>query len=263
MSKHIFILETNICRVSRVRGKRVLREEFKVSQTNTSTFSSMERQDSSNIMLEAKSNRKRAEVDLQLLSNRIALLRQEEQKAKAKITVTNERASQIIEVKKRNETSGSERAAVRMSREYAVKAARQRATREREDRLQRLERSKELLIASKVAMAEEKKAHSQRLAEISKKDKVKLEIEKRQKAEESRRRTEVIRLQRENEKKVKEAKIQQEYEERLVEETLRAKEAEALIAQLEAEEKNLLMRLRDSRANQSSAMRTLQECVDA
>ena len=217
----------------------------------------------SNLMIEAKSTRKRAEVDLQLLSNRIALLRQEEQKAKAKISVTKERANQIIDIKKRNETSGSERAAVRMSREYAVKAARQRATKEREDRKERLERSKELLRSSKAAMASEKKAHSERLAEISKKNKVKLEIEKRQKAEESRRRAEVIKMQREKEKRESEEKAQKEYEMRLVEETQRAREAEALIAQLEEEEKELISRLRESRAMQNTAMRNLQESVEA
>lgn len=232
-----------------------------VSQTGR-TMSTLKRQDS-NLMVAAKSNRKRAEVDLQLLSNRIALLRQEEQKAKAKISVTKERASQIIDIKKRNETSGSERAAIRMTREYQVKAARQRATQEREDRKQRLERSKELLRSSKEAMANEKKAHSERLAEMSKKNKVKLEIEKRQKAEESRRRAEVIKMQREKEKKEKEDKIQKEYESRLVEETQRAREAEALIMQLEEEEKELIGRLRESRAMQSTAMRDLQESVEA
>ena len=165
-----------------------------------------------NRILDAKAHRKRAEVDLQLLSNRIALLRQEDQKATTKVNVTKERASQIVEIKKRVESSGTQRAAVQMSREYNIKRARERATKEREDRKQRLERSKELLYMSKVAMANEKKIHSERLAEISKKDKVKLEIEKRQRAEESRRRSEVIKQQREKELKIKDAKKQMEYE---------------------------------------------------
>ena len=214
-------------------------------------------------MLDAKLHRKRAEVDLQLLSNRIALLRQEEQKASTKVNVTQERASQIIEIKKRAESSGTQRAAVQMSREYTVKRARERATKEREDRKQRLERSKELLYMSRVAMANEKKIHSERLAEISKKDKVKLEIEKRQRAEESRRRTEVIKKQREKERREKETKIQKEYEQRLLEETRRTQEAEELIQELEAEEKVLLAKLRETTTLQSKAMKTLQESVDA
>lgn len=48
-------------------------------------------------MLEAKDHRKRAENDLQLLSNRIALLRIEEQKALEKISETKTRAKEIVE----------------------------------------------------------------------------------------------------------------------------------------------------------------------
>jgi hypothetical protein len=45
-------------------------------------------------MLDAKLTRKRAESDLQLLANRIALLRLEEQKAMQKIVETQQRADQ-------------------------------------------------------------------------------------------------------------------------------------------------------------------------
>jgi hypothetical protein len=48
-------------------------------------------------MLEAKSGRKRAEGDLQLLANRIALLRLEEQKALSKVTETKVRAKDLLE----------------------------------------------------------------------------------------------------------------------------------------------------------------------
>ena len=48
-------------------------------------------------MLETKENRKRAETDLQLLANRIALLRTEEQRALEKVSETKTRASEILE----------------------------------------------------------------------------------------------------------------------------------------------------------------------
>lgn len=54
-------------------------------------------------MLEAKLGRKRAEADMQLLANRIALLRLEEKKALGKVSETKERAQEILEIKKRNE----------------------------------------------------------------------------------------------------------------------------------------------------------------
>ena len=48
-------------------------------------------------MLESKLNRKRAESDLQLLANRIALLKVEEQKALTKVQETKLRAEEILE----------------------------------------------------------------------------------------------------------------------------------------------------------------------
>lgn len=50
-----------------------------------------------NDMLDIKVNRKRAESDLQLLANRIALLRLEEQKAMNKVNETKTRAEEILE----------------------------------------------------------------------------------------------------------------------------------------------------------------------
>ena len=50
-----------------------------------------------NDMLDAKLTRKRAESDLQLLSNRIALLKLEEQKALHKVTETRQRADEIAQ----------------------------------------------------------------------------------------------------------------------------------------------------------------------
>ncbi len=48
-------------------------------------------------MLELKHDRKRAETDLQLLANRIAILKLEEQKAMAKVQETKTRAQEILE----------------------------------------------------------------------------------------------------------------------------------------------------------------------
>merc|ERR550514_1233759 len=51
----------------------------------------------------AKEGRKRAELDAQLLANRIALLKQEEEKAWKKIEETRKRANDVMEVRKKNE----------------------------------------------------------------------------------------------------------------------------------------------------------------
>jgi hypothetical protein len=57
----------------------------------------MENSESAQSILESKNNRKRAEADLQLLSNRIALLRLEEAKSLQKVQETKNRAKEILE----------------------------------------------------------------------------------------------------------------------------------------------------------------------
>merc|ERR1719203_2329083 len=51
----------------------------------------------------AKESRKRAELDAQLLANRIALLKQEEEKAWKKIEETRKRAGEITQLRAQNE----------------------------------------------------------------------------------------------------------------------------------------------------------------
>merc|ERR1712137_1272272 len=51
----------------------------------------------------AKESRKRAELDAQLLANRIALLRQEEEKARKKIEETRQKAMDVMELRLQNE----------------------------------------------------------------------------------------------------------------------------------------------------------------
>lgn len=54
-------------------------------------------------LVAAKIARKRAEEDMKLLSNRIQLLKQEEQKAWKKIDETKKRAKDIINQRQRNQ----------------------------------------------------------------------------------------------------------------------------------------------------------------
>lgn len=52
--------------------------------------------------VEAKELRKRADEDAKILANRIALLKQEEQKAWKKIDETRKRAREIMDTRQRN-----------------------------------------------------------------------------------------------------------------------------------------------------------------
>ena len=99
-------------------------------------------------ILESKNNRKRAEADLQLLSNRIALLRLEEQKSLQKVQETKTRAKEILElvfiitvvkylfayfhsIKKRNEDAIQFRIMHNVTKEMEVKEIQEKAAAER------------------------------------------------------------------------------------------------------------------------------------
>jgi len=63
-------------------------------------------------LYESKMARKKAEDDAKLIQNRIALLREEEAKAKKKIEETKKRANEILELKRRNEELARKKAEV-------------------------------------------------------------------------------------------------------------------------------------------------------
>jgi len=68
-----------------------------VKSNRTPGSPGMDNNESAQSILESKNNRKRAEADLQLLSNRIALLRLEESKSLQKVQETKNRAKEILE----------------------------------------------------------------------------------------------------------------------------------------------------------------------
>eukprot|EP00605_Chrysophyceae_sp_TOSAG23-4_P002270 GSChrysophyteH1.ASY1.ANO1.2515.1 assembled CDS len=216
-----------------------------------------------NPMLDAKASRKRAEVDLQLLANRVALLKAEEAKALQKVNVTKVRAKDIIKIKKRNESSGTDRASTQMLREEQVRQAREQAQARRDAAKKRLAETQRLVHEGKQAVAVEKRKDMERRLEEKNRKLVVEEVEKRQKAEEQRRRHEMIKIRTNREKEEKELKAAADYSRKLEEEVRRAEEAEVLIAQLQAEEAEMIDRLRNAHNMQQSAYKTLKASLDA
>lgn len=100
-------------------------------------------------MLDVKNNRKRAEADLQMLANRIALLRTEEQKALVKIAETKTRAKEIIIQKKRNEDDVQARMSGNMVREMETRAIQAKVVVDKQ-------RAKASLAVSKKAFVDER-----------------------------------------------------------------------------------------------------------
>lgn len=214
------------------------------------------------VMIGAKEGRKRAENDLQLVANRIALLRYEEQRALEKVTETKARAQEILEIKKRNEDSLQAKVAKHVSKEMAIKEAQQRSLREREERREKIHHSRKLIEDGKRAAAVATKQTAQQIEQLKLMGKAKEEYDKRNKAEEERKRREALRLQRERERMEKEQVAQMEYARRIAEENKRKEEAEQLIDLLEREERELIERLKKTQKLQLHAFGVLQSSLE-
>ena len=83
-------------------------------------------------MLRAKNERRRAESDVQLLANRLAHLRAEEEKARRKIEETKKRASEILDMKARNAAIAKRKEEERATRKAIVGREQQRVAMRRQ-----------------------------------------------------------------------------------------------------------------------------------
>ena len=213
-------------------------------------------------MLELKNGRKRAETDLQLLSNRIALLRNEEQRAMNKITETKHRAKEILVMKKKNEDVVRARTAKMMSGDEKSRAAKDKVTKAKRDREARLMNSKAIIEENRKRIADSVKEETIRNEEVNKKNKESIEALRRKKAMEGQKRKDAIRKQRERERAEKEREAQLAYAKKMADEAKKTKEAEDLIAQLEKEEIALIERLKRTQTLQEKAYQTLQSSLE-
>lgn len=139
-------------------------------------------------VLEAKITRKRAESDLQLLANRIALLKLEEHKALSKVHETKSRAKEILEVKQRNQDLLEIRMKRNRIREQQLHAIQMKASAEREERRAKISETQKLVFESRKAVAQQGKEETKRVNEIANTTKALSEAEKRRKAEDEKRR---------------------------------------------------------------------------
>merc|ERR1719424_1795323 len=98
----------------------------------------------------AKEARKRAELDAQLLANRIALLKQEEEKAWRKIEETRKRAGEIFSLREQNEKKFVAKEQFYASKWNSIRAAQSQNAYARE-------KGKTLRDATRSALLENKK----------------------------------------------------------------------------------------------------------
>mmetsp|Transcript_27925 Transcript_27925/g.54930 ORF Transcript_27925/g.54930 Transcript_27925/m.54930 type:complete len:264 (+) Transcript_27925:89-880(+) len=209
----------------------------------------------------AKEARKRAELDAQLLANRIALLKQEEEKAWKKIEETRKRASEIMDLRKQNEQKFNAKEEFYKAKWESIRNAqaqnamsRDKAKAMRDETRRGLmeqkhmnaqstkHQSKQFLLEKKARQEADQEANKQRSAFL------------KQRKEEAKRRMEEERL-------AQLEKFREDYEARTAQEDLLRARTDALVAKMEKEEMELIQRLQNTQTVQRNAYEELEAAL--
>jgi hypothetical protein len=209
----------------------------------------------------ARESRKRAELDAQLLANRIALLKQEEEKAWNKINETRRRASEVVTLRANNEAKF-------VAKEQFYKAKWDSINEAQRQNASNRERSKEARSMTRGLMLDDKKknVHATKLQSqdhlAQKKDR---EGSERQA---NANRNDMIKQQKleakrklETERKIKLEEFHQDYEGKIAEEDMLRERTQALVAQMEKEEMELIQKLQVTQTVQRGAYEELENAL--
>jgi hypothetical protein len=209
----------------------------------------------------AKESRKRAELDAQLLANRIALLKQEEEKAWKKIEETRKRAGEISTLRSSNEQKYIAKEQFYKQKWESIRNAQSHnAYMRKEGKKNKNEVAKSHIEAKSAYVRNAKLLSQENLMEKKQK-----QANERNLNEE---RTSYIKEQREEakrrleqEKQARLLQYQQDYEARVSEEEMLRARTEALVAKMEKEEMELISRLQNTQTVQRSAYEELEAAL--
>jgi chemotaxis protein histidine kinase CheA len=209
----------------------------------------------------AKEARKRAELDAQLLANRIALLKQEEEKAWKKIAETQKKSAEVVNLRTHNENKFSQKEQFYKAKWESIRSAQSQNAMEREKARANKEQMKSGLLAERQQNAITTKQQSQELL-MKKKER---EANERQEKQE---RSDYLKAKKlDGKRRLEEYRLQQieksrgDYEARHAQEQLLQSRTEMLVAKMEKEEMELIQRLQNTQAIQRNAYEELESAL--
>lgn len=209
----------------------------------------------------AREARKRAELDAQLLANRIALLKQEEEKAWKKIEETKKRAAEIVKLREQNEQKFSAKEQFYKQKWESIRAAQATNAQQREKAKAIREQTRHGLMEQKLMNAQSTKQQSQHML-LQKKEREAAErqanLERssylKQRKDEAKRRMEEERM-------AQLEKYREDYEARAAQEEMLRASTDALVAKMEKEEMELIQRLQNTQTVQRNAYEELEAAL--
>jgi hypothetical protein len=209
----------------------------------------------------AKEARKRSELDAQLLANRIALLKQEEEKAWKKIEETRTRVHKVTEVREQNEQKSSAKEEFYKNKWDSIRAAQNQNQQNREKSRAVRDAARNGLMEARQSNAARSKQQSHQILCQKKEREAKHRNDNldrgdmiKQKKEEAKRRLEDERL-------AALERSREDYEQRAAQEDLLRSRTEALVSQMEKEEMELIQRLQNTQTVQRNAYEELEAAL--
>ncbi|KDO21612.1 hypothetical protein SPRG_13297 [Saprolegnia parasitica CBS 223.65] len=210
---------------------------------------------------QAKSKRKQAEYDAKLLANRLALLKQEEQKAWRKIEQTREKAQQILEHREEAVKKQQDRHLFLHAREVETRTATKKHKLAAKTSVIKKRQAAISVISRKYQEVDTVKQERRRL-KIEKERQAQAEVERaREKRELVRRQEEELRKKRLKERVVAEKQAVARYRQSVEEEEVMLREQRKRVAAMERAELELIQRLQSTQLLQRQAYNELEKAL--
>lgn len=213
-------------------------------------------------MLSAKQKNRQAEADRQLLVNRIALLKKEEERVLSKIQKTRSRAEEILQIRVEHEQASLEREASQRRRAtrqkqeaeaHHVAEEESRRNRQRQiEAIQAAKRDEVYKVREEAARAREEIRH-QKLEDIIQKQQQRAVIKKRE---------DELRLKREAERQQVLEVNRRNYEDRVNKQVVETVDKERQVMKMERTEMQLIQRLKKTQIIQQQAFEDLEHALN-
>jgi len=209
----------------------------------------------------AKEARKRSELDAQLLANRIALLKQEEEKAWKKIEETRSRAQKIIDIREQNEQKSAAKEEFYKNRWDSIRAAQNCNQQNREKSRAVREAARNGLMEARHTNAARSKQQSHQILYQKKEREAQHRNSNFEKGDMIKQKKEDAKRRLEDERLAALERSRQDYEKRAAQEDLLRNRTEALVSQMEKEEMELIQRLQNTQTVQRNAYEELEAAL--
>jgi hypothetical protein len=212
-------------------------------------------------MLQAKNDRRRAESDVQLLANRLAHLRAEEEKARRKISETKRRAEEVATMKKRNALLQKKKAEEKQMRNQVIQREQQRVAMRRAAQRAKRSGANNKLNEDKLRYVREQREQAKMHREQVLEGKLREEQRAKKLKDKIRQREIRLKMKREEEEKQRRSAQAKAYRKRLQEERVKQDIADSQISAMEEEEMRLIERLRKTQDMQRKAYASLETAL--